>query len=144
MLRNYFLLLFILFLTASNIALAQNRSGTYQWKYKDTAIGVLEITKIKDDKNKAINFKLRIEQSDYPCVGEISGKAKWVSLNLFEYNSNRPSRDSETKELNYCRLTFVFSGNSLIVRESDCGDFHGARCNFEGKFTRVKNSKKAK
>ncbi len=144
MLRNYFLLLFVIFLTVSNASFAQNRSGTYQWKYKDIAIGIVKITELKGDKNKTINFKLEVEQTDYPCVGEISGKAKWVLSNLFEYNSNRPIRDSETKELNYCRLTFVFSGNSLIVRESDCEVFHGARCNFEGEFTRVKNSKKTK
>ena len=141
MLKKYFTLPFIVLIALSINAVAQNRTGTYQWKYKDTAIRILKVKEIKKGKKKILSFDLRVEQSEYPCVGEFSGKAQQLSKNLFEYNSNMLERSSETNELIYCRLTFAFSGNKVIVRENGCEDFHGARCNFEGEFIRLKSSK---
>ena len=121
----------------AKFSFSQNRSGTFQWKFKDTAIGILKIKETKTGKRTRIKFEIHIGQSDSPCVGEMDGNLKFVSSNLYEYNPDRPSHDS-AGELNYCRLSFVFSGNNVVVREDACEDFHGARCNFEGKYTRVK------
>ncbi|MGB7069374.1 MAG: hypothetical protein WBD22_07750 [Pyrinomonadaceae bacterium] len=137
MLRINLVLALIILLASSIQVSAQNRTGTYQWKFKDTAIGIIKIKETKAGKRRRIKFEIHIGQSDYPCVGEMTGSLKFVSSNLYEYNPDRPSR-GRADELNYCRLSFVFSGNNVVVRENACEDFHGARCNFEGKYTRVK------
>jgi len=129
-----FLASMTLLVSATSIA-AQDRSGTYKWTYKNVAVGVLKIRETGTGSRRRITFTLRVEQSNYPCVGEIDGRLKVVSSNLYEYNPNRPFRDANGG-LNYCRLTFAFSGKQVVVRENDCEDFHGARCNFEGKYVK--------
>ncbi len=141
MLRSYFLSVFILLLVLTTNAFAQNRSGTYYWNWKNKSINVLTIVENKKTKKKTIQFKLGVNQIDAPCVGEITGKAKQISTNVFEYNSNSQERDTGTNERIFCRLTFIFSGNTVTVRENDCSDFHGARCSFEGDYKRTNRSK---
>ena len=128
-----------LFLTMSCVSvLAQSKSGTYQWKYKNTAIGVLNIKESGTGKNKRITFEIHVEQSEYPCIGEMSGKLTIISSSFYEYTPSGLSKTS-TGELNFCRLSFAFNKNEVVVRETSCEDFHGARCNFEGSFTKVKH-----
>lgn len=99
---------------------------------------MLKIKEYKSRKNKRITFEIYVEQSDGLCVGEMGGRPRATSSNLYEYNPSGVMRDAQTGEMNYCRLSFVFSGNQVVVRENRCDDFHGTRCNFEGKYIRVK------
>lgn len=121
---------------------AQNRSGTYNRKDK-WGSGQLVITGGKS----FVNFRLNVGRTGKTmfemCIGEMKGKAKWVSENIAEYNGDFNERD-EDGEVISCRLTFIFSGNTITIREGDCNDYHGAMCNFEGKYSRpVKRPKKA-
>lgn len=122
---------------------AQNRSGIYNRKDK-WGSGRLVITSGKT----SVTFKLNVGRTgksliEY-CVGELNGKAKWIAENVAEYNGDFNERDSEGQAIG-CRLTFVFTGNTITIRESDCNDFHGAMCNFEGKYSRpaVKKPKRS-
>ncbi len=128
-------LLFLLsvLITASEInALAQNRVGTYDRKDK-YGNGTL---KIREASRSIISFNIRVGNSGSTlasfCVGELKGKAKWVAFNTAEYNE----RDKQTSEAVRCRLTLVFSGNRIVVRETHCDHYHGVACQFEGSYIR--------
>jgi formylglycine-generating enzyme required for sulfatase activity/tRNA A-37 threonylcarbamoyl transferase component Bud32 len=92
-------------------------SGVYRSK-----IGQLKIT----DDSKSLSFQIEVGMPG--CVGDLSGKAKWISETVAEYQS-------KNNEL-YCRLTFIFNGKKVTVKENGCDEAHGASCNFEGTYTR--------
>lgn len=92
-------------------------SGVYRSK-----IGQLKIT----DDSKSLSFQIEVGMPG--CVGDLSGKAKWISETVAEYQS-------KNNEL-YCRLTFIFNGKRVTVKENGCEEAHGASCNFEGTYTR--------
>lgn len=128
----------ILALVCVTDVFAQNRSGTYNRKDK-LGSGQLVITEVKRGQSSYIKFKLNVGRTgktfaEY-CVGEFKDKARWQSENIAEYNADFIERDSDG-ELVGCRLTFVFFSNSVIVRETDCNDYHGVMCSFEGKYSR--------
>ena len=123
---------------------AQNHSGTYDRKDK-WGFGQLVIT--EKTGSKTLIFKLNVGRTgksyaEY-CVGEFEGKAKWVSKNMAEYNGDFNQRDSDGEVIG-CRLSFVFSGNTITIRETDCNDYQGAMCNFEGKYSRAAKAKSTK
>lgn len=120
--------------SCSALVTAQNRSGTYTRKDK-WGFGQLVVTSGKS----SVSFKLNVGRtgkrySDY-CVGELDGRARWISANIAEYNSDFSERNDEGEPIG-CRLTFIFSGNTITIRENDCNGFHGVMCNFEGKYLR--------
>jgi len=88
-------------------------------------------------KTKVLNFEVSISNIRHPpCIGSFKGRAKWVDTNVAEYNGDYNERNPETGEAESCRLTFIFSGNRVIVREADCGIHHGVSCQFEGTYQR--------
>jgi hypothetical protein len=135
-----FKFIFLIFVVSlvSILSFGQNRSGKYILKYKNEVIGVIKIKEVRKRKQKSLSFDVQIGQPETTCVGGFSGKARQLSSNLFEYNSS----DSADTYSMYCRLTFSFAGNKIILREAGCDDFHGARCSFDGEYTRSKARKK--
>ncbi len=139
----FFLALFVV-LGMTKAITAQKRSGTYDRNDK-WGSGQLIIT--DNPRAKTLRFKLSVGRTgksfaEY-CIGEFKGKAKWVSKNMAEYNGDFDQRDSDGEVIG-CRLSFVFSGNSITIRETDCNDYHGAMCNFEGKYSRTRKAKSPK
>jgi len=128
------IILFTVLLVCATVASSQNKSGTYNRKDK-WGFGQLVITSGKTSLSFRLNVG-RIGKSMFErCVGEIQGKAKWISENIAEYNGDFNERKSDGEAVG-CRLTFIFSGNTITIREGDCNDYHGAMCNFEGKYSR--------
>ena len=125
------LLLICASLFSSIEASAQSRSGTYRNKY-----GELKIQPLQGEP-RSFNFSIAVGNPTPPlCIGNLKGKAKWLEENIAEYNSDFKQGS--------CRLTFTFSGDRAIVRETNCGEEHGASCNFEGTFTRTSRNKSRK
>ncbi len=123
---------------------AQNRSGTY---YRSDEYGRGDITfrEVKRGKTKILNFEISIAGATKgTCIGGLKGKAKWIDAKVAEFNGDFNERDPETDEAIGCRITFVFSGNRIILREDDCNDFHGVSCQFEGTFKRPFSESKKK
>jgi hypothetical protein len=122
------LLLICASLFTSIEASAQSRSGTYRNKY-----GELKIQSIQGEP-RSFNFSIAVGNPTPPmCIGNLKGKAKWLEENIAEYNSDFKQGS--------CRLTFIFSGDRVIVRETNCGEEHGASCSFEGTFIRTRRNK---
>ncbi len=127
--------LFVTFLVCGLDVNAQSRSSTYNRKDK-WGFGRLVITSSKS----FVSFKLDVgrtgrRHSDY-CTGELDGRAKWITANIAELNSDFRELDADGERIG-CRLTFIFTGNTITIRESDCNDYHGVMCNFEGKYFRL-------
>ncbi len=123
---------------------AQNRNGTY---YRSDEYGRGDITfrEVKRGKTKILNFEISIAGATRgTCIGGLKGKAKWIDANVAEFNGDFNERNPETGEAIGCRITFVFSGSRVILREDDCNDFHGVSCQFEGTFKRPSNQSKKK
>jgi hypothetical protein len=119
------------------------KSGTYQ-RSDQYGRGEIKITEIKKGKTKLLKFAIWVAGAVRgTCIGDFEGIAKWESSNTAEYNGDFNEVNSEGEAIG-CRLTFIFSGNSIIVREHECNDFHGASCGFEGTYKRkiIKSKKK--
>ncbi|WP_041429481.1 hypothetical protein [Synechococcus sp. PCC 7502] len=116
-------------ITASSLNVqAQNWSGTY---YRNKANGKVVIREGKKSKQRAIDFNLSVgNPPPYLCIGKLDGYAQWITANIAEYNVGFNT------ESDSCRLTFIFSSNQLIVRETNCDAHHGVSCNFEGLYSR--------
>jgi hypothetical protein len=135
-----YILSLALLLISSTALSAQNRSGTYDRIGKVAGRGVIagigdgDITfrDIRRGKTKTLNFAIKVYgRTEAPCLGDLKGKAKWIDANTAEYNG-----DLESAKTPGCRITFIFSGKRVLIREHDCNDFHGASCDFEGTYRR--------
>ena len=125
-------LILMLIITVSG----QNRSGTYR-RYNKWVRNNITFQEVKQGNTKVLKFQISISNIQHPpCLGSFEGVAKWIDANVAEYNRNFDERDPETGEAEPCRLTFIFSGNRVIVREDDCGMYHGISCEFEGTYVR--------
>jgi len=123
-------------LTLAMSVAAQNRSGTYHRNNKWVRNNIT-FREVQRGKTKVLNFEISISNIRHPpCLGSFKGQAKWVDTNVAEYNRDYNERNPETGEAESCRLTFIFSGNRVIVRENDCGMYHGVSCEFEGTYVR--------
>ena len=112
-------------------ASAQSRSGTYRNRY-----GEIKIQQTLGNP-RSLNFSIEVGNPTPPlCIGNLKGKAKWLEENIAEYNSDFNQGS--------CRLTLTFSGDRVIVRETNCDEEHGASCSFEGTFTRTSRNKSRK
>lgn len=116
----------------ANTADAQNRAGTYVYQQSDNASGEIRVTRVN---TRSLTFTMGIGSRNPACVGQFSNRAYWIAANVAEY---KPA----VKDTHSCRLIFVFSGNDLIVRECDCGNFHGASCTFAGSYRRLSQPNK--
>jgi|GEM_PF-5433773 len=119
---------------------AQNRLGTY---YRSDEYGRGDITfkEVGSGKSKRLNFYVSIAGAQRgTCIGDHRGKAKWIESNVAEYNGDFNEVNSDGEAVG-CRLTFVFAGNRVTVRETNCNDFHGVSCQFEGKYTLRRKSR---
>jgi hypothetical protein len=121
-------LIAILSMAAVKNVLAQNREGLYGYEKGANTSGEVRVSNANA---RSFKFKIGIGSRNPACVGEFSNRADWISTNVAEYRFGM--NDSHT-----CRLIFVFSGNELIVRECDCGNFHGASCSFEATYSSKK------
>ena len=130
----------VLLLLLTGATFGQAHSGTYDRIGKTRShggiagIGDGEVTfrDIRRGKTKTLRFAIKVfGRREAPCLGELKGQAKWVDINTAEYNG-----DFNSETAAGCRLTFIFSGNRVIIREHECDDFHGASCDFEGTFRR--------
>lgn len=65
-----------------------------------------------------------------PCRGYFEGVAEFETETLAEYN--RDFNETVAGEAVSCRLTFIFNGRTVTVREHECSGSHGAACGFEG------------
>jgi hypothetical protein len=145
----YLILIFLISAISVFSIKAQTFNGKYEYETKESSGEILikEIT--KTDQIKSIKFEIKVGRDGGEnlfgfCIGELEGEAKEIAPNIFEYNTELNERDEHTNEVIICRITFSFSKEVLIVRESNCGYFHGVACNFEGKFTRLKKTKTKK
>jgi len=132
--RHFLLLTFatILLIGVSDIA-AQSRNGTY---YRSDRYGRGDITfkEVGKGKSRRLNFYISIAGAQRgTCIGDHRGKAKWISSNMAEYNGDFNEVNANGDAIS-CRLTFVFSKNRVTVRETNCDDFHGVACQFEGSY----------
>ena len=130
---------------------AQNRSGTYEYskigEYKTEYWGQIEIREIIRKKRKVLQFKISAgaynkNQIAAGCVGELEGIAQWTAPNVAEYQEPY-KQDKDYPRDEFCHLTFFFTGNRLVVRQTSCNYYHGANCGFEGTFIK-KNSRSTK
>ncbi len=128
------LLPIFLFLILSATSFAQNHSGKY---YRNNRInGKGGITIKENNKSKTFRFSLlAIGAKRGTCNGTFEGIAKWIGKNLAEFNGDFNQKDSSGENTS-CRFTFVFSGKTITIRETNCNDYHGASCSFEGIYRR--------
>lgn len=125
-----------LLLTLALTVSAQNRSGTYYLNNKHIRNDIT-FREVKRGNTVILNFEISISNVTHPpCLGGLKGRAKWTDANVAEYNRDFTEIDSETGETASCRLTFIFSGSRVIVRENDCGSNHGVSCDFDGTYVR--------
>lgn len=69
------------------------------------------------------------------CSGAIEGDGA-IKDNVFTYTTKVEGQEEP------CTLTITFSGKSAASVESEhCGYFHGASCEFDGEYKRVKKAK---
>jgi hypothetical protein len=105
-------------------ATAQSRSGTY--RNRNGEIRIREMT----GSSRYLSFSIEVGNPSPPlCIGNLRGRATWLEESIAEYNSDFNEGS--------CRLTFTFSGNRVVVRETNCDEHHGVSCSFEGTFTRA-------
>ena len=95
----------------------------------------LNLVSVRDSKKPGdILFFVHFEKSEGACKGELKGVAKLLSPTKAMY---RQSGDQ-------CELTFIFSGNTVTLKEDGCGSHRDIKCFFEGSFTRKPPPKPAK
>ena len=127
-------------MVVTGIVYSQNRSGTY---YRSDKYGKGDITfkEVGNGKSKRLNFYVSIGGARWgTCIGDHRGKAKWIDANIAEYNGDFNEVNSDGAAVG-CRLTFVFAGNRVTIRETNCDDYHGAMCQFEGIYTLKRKAK---
>jgi len=135
MLRSIFAAsIVIICLGSADSAPAQNREGTYVYSIGDNASGEIKISTVDI---RSFKFRIGIGSNNPACVGEFSNRAYWIAPNVAESQFSIHNNHS-------CRLIFVFSGNALVVKECECGNFHGASCDFEGTYSRTLRSAKSR
>jgi len=107
------------------------RKGKYAGNY---AIDKRNLLSIRDAANaQVLKFFIHIEKSkNRPCDGELKGEAKMIGTDSAFYIGNGDP----------CEIGFRFIGNMIRISERNCGNKHGAECNFNGTFTRQKNPAK--
>lgn len=110
---------------------AQSRAGTYAFS-TDNGSGEIRIS---NTNHRSFRFKIGVGSRTPACVGDFINRANWIAANVAEYRF-------DMDDTHACRLIFVFSGSDLIVKECECSNFHGASCNFEGTYTKVRSSRK--
>ncbi|MES2772899.1 MAG: hypothetical protein V4722_01855 [Bacteroidota bacterium] len=80
-------------------------------------------------------FFIHIEKKEPRfCDGELKGEARMVGTDSATYTSNGDP----------CSLGFKFSGNSIRITETNCGNRHGMECSFDGTFAKQKTPVKPK
>lgn len=94
----------------------------------DYANGKMNLVSIRDSKKPdRLTFFIHFENGD--CNGELKGEAFLRGPNRAEYTENGDP----------CKLSFIFSGNSVTLNEEEgCGSHRGLRCSFNGSFARKK------
>ncbi len=103
---------------------AQSRSGTY-YRSDEYGRGTVTFKDLGSAKSRRLSFYVLISGAQRgTCMGEHRGTAKWLSSSVAEYDSSAAG----------CRLTFMFSGRRVMVRETNCDDSHGVVCQFEGTY----------
>jgi hypothetical protein len=96
--------------------------GTYTDKYG----GTLVISHYTTAEGFDFNLSVIAESDDF-CEGNMEGHVPLTS-------SNEASFDNKNKE-SICLLTFIFNQDgSIEIKEEDCMDYHGARCDLNGTF----------
>jgi hypothetical protein len=74
-----------------------------------------------------IQFFIHFEQDEGTCKGELKGSARMTG----------PDRAVYSQPGDQCELNFVFSGNTVTIREEQgCGSHRDIKCFFEGSFVR--------
>jgi hypothetical protein len=87
----------------------------------------VNLVSIRDSKKPGqLRFFVHFEKDDGGCKGELKGEAKIISPGKAVY---RQSGDQ-------CELTFIFSGNTVSLKEDGCGSHRDIKCFFEGSFVR--------
>lgn len=101
----------------------------------DYTKGKRNLVSIRDGRNAAeITFFVHFEK-DGDCTGELKGTALFTASNTAVYR--QPGSP--------CQLEFHFSVNNVTLKEIEgCGSFRGARCLFEGSYSRKSAAKPAK
>lgn len=147
---NFFLLFLLMLISMVNVQ-GQNRSGVYRYNKTEAngneRWGEVVIKEIRRKKTVIVSFTVSAEVYNDKCVpcwcnGEMRGTAKWTDPNVAEHTADLTERDPENGELAKCHLIFFFSGNRITIRSKDCLDYHGAACDFDGTYTRLRRSTK--
>lgn len=74
-------------------------------------------------------FFVHFEKSNGECVGELKGKARFVSAKKAIYNQNG----------NPCTLEFTFTPTAVVMKELEgCGSYRDIKCFFEGTYPKKK------
>jgi len=100
----------------------------HKWS-ADYGNGKMNLVSIRDGrKPDRISFFVHFEKNNGECTGELKGEAFIKAGNTAEYRENGDP----------CILLFSFSGNSVSLRETNCGSRRGLACSFDGSFPRRK------
>jgi hypothetical protein len=93
----------------------------------DYTKGKRNLVSIRDGRSaNEFTFFIHFEKEE-GCTGELKGTALMTSSKTAVFRQSG----------NPCVLEFSFSGNSITLKEAEgCGSYRGARCLFEGSFSR--------
>ncbi|NCR66244.1 MAG: hypothetical protein GPJ34_06480 [Microcystis aeruginosa LL11-07] len=113
---------------------SKTQTQNYGGKYLSSAqeIGA-DITNHNSD---GFDFELFTSNRLAPCIGSVSGRAKWIKSNVAEASI---AGDPTTQESKPCNISFMFDNNKLILEESNCSGLHGVSCSFSGRLYSEQN-----
>jgi|GEM_PF-2105495 hypothetical protein len=94
--------------------------GTYEYEIDGYANYLI----IEPIGNKTVKIQLMTVYGS--CTGDISGEA-------FIYDANHINYFGEDN----CFLNIYFENDAVLVSEMACNYYHGFKCNFDGKYTKV-------
>ena len=87
---------------------------------------IAELTPVGGDR-----YKGSVGVGTAGCGGGVEGPVTRQG-NVYTLVNNDP--ESRTM----CRVTMVVQGRSMTTTESDCGNWHGASCEFTGRLTKIR------
>ena len=106
---------------------AQPTGPTQKFGHREGRYNLIaELTPVGGDR-----YKGSVGVGTAGCGGGVEGPVTRQG-NVYTLVNNDPQSGT------MCRVTMVVQGRSMIASESDCGNWHGASCEFNGKLTKTR------